>query len=66
MNNSEICLLLSMIRGYEDRAVFKDQDYLIMKMQGVRKKLIDDSEMSIKEINNSGWGELVSINNKGE
>jgi len=59
MNNSEICLLLSMIKGYEDRGIFKDQDYLIMKMQGIREKLIDDSGISIDEINNSGWGELI-------
>ena len=36
------------------------------KMRTVRDKLIKNGGMSIEEINTSGWGEIVPINNKGE
>ncbi len=66
LNQSDTCFLLAIIRSCEVREVYKGQDYLITKMRTVRDKLIKNGGMSIEEINTSGWGEIVPINNKGD
>ena len=66
LNQSDTCFLLAIIRSCEVKEVYKGQDYLMTKMRTVRDKLIKNGGMSIEEINTSGWGEIVPINNKGE